>query len=228
MLKPTEKQFTVLYAVIVLFELITAQVPALGTVHYIAKPAIVISLIALVVNQKDRLKLSCRILLLLALCFSVAGDSLLMFVHLSEWYFILGLISFLIAHLFYLVLFFSQRQKSTKPFLPIILLFIYSFAFGCYITDALGDMLIPVIGYEIVIFLMASSSFFRKGAVSSLSYKLVTIGALVFLISDSILAVNKFHYPIPLSGIWIMVTYALAQYFIVIGILRSKTVTSDT
>jgi uncharacterized membrane protein YhhN len=40
------------------------------------------------------------------------------------------------------------------------------------------------------------------------------------LISDSILAINKFHQPILWSNISIMVTYAIAQYLIVLGILK--------
>ena len=149
-----------------------------------------------------------------------------MFVPISELYFIVGLVSFLLAHLCYLVLFLRQRHRQTKPFIPIILLYLYSLVFGYYISESLGSMLVPVIAYEIVILLMASASFLRKGAVTSFSYKMVVFGALSFLISDSILAINKFYVEVPLSGIWIMITYALAQYLIVIGILKSESVTS--
>lgn len=228
MLKSTKKQFTALFTLIVLLELITAQVEALEPIHYIAKPAIVGSLIVWVINQKSSLNLSDRFLLLSALGFSVTGDILLMFVRLSEWYFISGLVAFLMAHICYLILFFKQRNTLNKPYVGIAILYIYSLVFGYYIYNSLGDMTIPVTGYEIVILLMASASLLRKGAVNNVSYKHVAIGAVFFLISDSILALNKFHSPIPLSGIWIMITYALAQYFIVMGILRSKTVTSVT
>ena len=59
-----------------------------------------------------------------------------------------------------------------------------------------------------------------KGMVNQTSYNLVFIGAIFFMLSDSILAANKFYQPIPLSNISIMVTYALAQYLIVLGILK--------
>jgi uncharacterized membrane protein YhhN len=209
-----------------MLELITAHTPSLELVHYLAKPAIVVSLIYLVIHQQSVLKTSHRLLLVAALGFSVSGDILLMFVSRSEWYFITGLLSFLLAHISYLILFFRQRHPKTKPYIPILFLYIYSLVFGYYITDSLGEMLIPVIAYEIVILLMASASFLRKHAVSSFSYKMVVFGALSFLISDSILAINKFYIDVPLSGIWIMITYALAQYLIVIGILKSESVTS--
>lgn len=227
MLNPTLKKFSIIYVVIVIFELITAQVPQLELAHYLAKPAIVFSLIVLVANQGQHLKITHRFLLLMALGLSVTGDILLMFVPRSEWFFISGLIAFLIGHICYLILFFRQRHKKTKPFLAIICLYLYSLLFGYVITDSLGDMLYPVIIYEIVILLMASAAFLRKSAVSNFSYLLVVFGAISFLLSDSILAINKFYVAIPLSGIWIMVTYALAQYLIVLGILNSNSVTSN-
>jgi len=227
MLNTTERQFTVLYTVVVLLELITAQVPNLELAHFLVKPSIVFSLIFLVSHQKSALKSLERILLIVALGFSGIGDILLMFVKVSEWYFIAGLVAFLIAHIFYLALFYKQRNKHRKSYLPLVLLYLYSLAFGYIITDSLGAMLIPVIAYEIVILLMASAAFLRKQAVNPFSYKLVSAGALFFLLSDSLLAFNKFYIAIPYSGIWIMLSYALAQYCIAVGILKTNSVTSS-
>ena len=83
-------------------------------------------------------------------------------------------------------------------------------------------MLIPVIVYMLAILSMSTSAFLRKDKVNILSYGLVFLGAIFFMISDSILALNKFHQPIPWSNISIMVTYAMAQYLIVIGVLKLK------
>jgi uncharacterized membrane protein YhhN len=130
------------------------------------------------------------------------------------------------AHLCYLVLFFKQRHRETKPYLPLFLLYLYSVCFGYVISDSLGDLLIPVMVYEIVILLMASATFLRKNAVSRFSYIAVILGALFFVLSDSLLAFDKFYQPIPLSGVWIMTSYSIAQYLIVFGIMKSKTVTS--
>ena len=44
----------------------------------------------------------------------------------------------------------------------------------------------------------------------------------LFLISDSILAINKFKSPLPLRGYLVWATYYLAQYGIAIGFLREK------
>ena len=49
---------------------------------------------------------------------------------------------------------------------------------------------------------------------------IVLLGAVFFVTSDSILAINKFHSPITLATFWIMLTYLIAQFCITYGILK--------
>jgi uncharacterized membrane protein YhhN len=81
-------------------------------------------------------------------------------------------------------------------------------------------MKIPVTIYALVIsimLLMSIKAFFEWKKPANL---LVLIGALLFVISDSILAINKFYTILPFSSFLIMSTYLGAQYFIVKAILR--------
>ncbi|MFC0605519.1 lysoplasmalogenase [Winogradskyella pulchriflava] len=220
MLTNTEKQFSILFFIIVLFELITGSTAALQTAHYIAKPSIVISLIFLFVKTSISLPKSVKRLTLLALLFSLLGDVLLMFVDTSEHFFTFGLVAFLTAHIMYVLVFLKHRNKEKSPFGFIAILLIYAACLFNFLKDGLGDMLIPVIVYMIIILTMATTAFLRKNRVNILSYGLVFLGALSFMISDSILALNKFYQPIPLSNISIMLTYALAQFLIILGILK--------
>ena len=50
--------------------------------------------------------------------------------------------------------------------------------------------------------------------------KLMMLGALLFVASDSILAINKFYQPFEMAGIYIMLTYGLAQLLITVGAAR--------
>jgi uncharacterized membrane protein YhhN len=222
MLTNTEKKFSILFFIIVLFELITANTETLQTAHYIAKPAIVISLIVLFIKTSHSLKKIIKTLTLLALFFSLLGDVLLMFVNQSPHFFTVGLVAFLIAHVMYILVFLKHKNKSKSALGFLVLLLIYALGLFYLLKDGLGDMLIPVIIYMIVILSMSTTAFLRKDIANTLSYKLVFIGAIFFMISDSILALNKFYQPIPLSNISIMATYALAQYLIVIGVLKLK------
>jgi len=220
MLTNTEKQFSILFFIIVFIELLTGSTESLQTVHFIAKPAIIISLIFLFLKTSKTLSKSLKNLTLLALTFSLLGDVLLMFVDKSQHFFTLGLVAFLIAHIMYVLVFLKHRNKEKSPFGFIGVLLIYAACLFNFLKTGLGEMLIPVIIYMIVILAMATTAFLRKNKANILSYGLVFLGALFFMISDSILAINKFHQPIPWSNISIMITYALAQYLIVIGILK--------
>jgi uncharacterized membrane protein YhhN len=227
MLSKTEKQFSILFLIIVLFELLTGSTKTLETVHYIAKPAIVISLIFLFIKTSKTLSKPIRSLTISALVFSLLGDISLMFVEKSEHFFTLGLVAFLTAHIMYVVLFLKHRNKERSSYGFIALLLVYAACLFNFLKDGLGDMLIPVIVYMLVILSMATSAFLRKNKVNILSYGFVFLGAIFFMISDSILALNKFHQPIPYSNISIMITYALAQYLIVIGILKISVTNSQ-
>jgi uncharacterized membrane protein YhhN len=74
----------------------------------------------------------------------------------------------------------------------------------------------------LVILSMATTAFLRQGNVVKNSFVLVFIGAILFMISDSILALNKFYQPLPFTNISIMFTYGFAQLFIVFGLLKQR------
>lgn len=148
-----------------------------------------------------------------ALFFSFWGDVLLLF---KDQFFVLGLASFLLAHILYIKITtgFLKKislQKVTLVSLPFVIFF---FSLLYLIKDNLGEMLLPVIVYGITI-----SSF---GAVTLLSYvqekttenMWLFLGAIIFITSDSLIAINKFYEPKAMYGISIMVTYIVAQYLI--------------
>jgi len=163
--------------------------------------------------------------LITALIFSWFGDVILLFTDLGELYFIIGLVCFLISHIIYCILFNRQhniRKKQNKPLFVIgsILIAFYLIGMVSILMPFLGDLEVPVILYASVISIMIL--FALKGL---LVWKkpgnfIVFSGGFLFIISDSILAVNKFYAPVPKSSFFIMLTYLLAQYLIVVGILK--------
>jgi uncharacterized membrane protein YhhN len=92
------------------------------------------------------------------------------------------------------------------------------------ITAHLGDMLVPVLVYVAVITAMVLMAIRRKDGTNVTSYYTVLTGALLFVASDYMIAWNKFYLPISNSGLWIMLTYAMAQYLLVQGLLWHKKV----
>lgn len=170
-------------------------------------------------------RFSSKKILLSALTFSWIGDIVLLFANQGELYFIVGLVAFLISHVFYIVLF--NKQTVTKSISNKIsfgagigLILLYFFGMITTLGPKLGPLTVPVVVYAVVISSMLY--FALKGSYqwNAIPYQSVLVGALFFIASDSILAFNKFYQPIPYASFLIMITYLAAQYGIVRGILN--------
>jgi len=164
-------------------------------------------------------------ILLAALTLSWLGDVTLLFTDLGEIYFILGLVFFLTAHIIYCILFNKQkriRKKQNKPLFIFgsVLIAFYLIGMVSFLMPHLGELEIPVSIYASVISIMLLFALNGFLVWEKPGNQFVFLGAIFFIISDSILALNKFYAPIPKSSFFIMLTYLLAQYLIVVGILR--------
>ena len=162
-------------------------------------------------------------LMLGGLFFSWAGDVLLEVPNQAADLFIPGLICFLLANIMYLLTFFLPRGENfinKKGLWLLIPVSLFGAGIIFYLHTDLGDMMIPVTIYTVVILAMVTGAINRLKKVNAVSYWLVLTGAILFLISDSALAINKFGHPFPGSSIVIMSTYLLAQYLIITGYIR--------
>ncbi len=185
---------------------------------YLLMPFLLLHVIA---NRRNAIKKMMPVLLALFFCW--AGDAFLLYTGRDEKYFLLGLASFLIGHLFYVQAFTRVREKGETLFQRKKLVFalpvIYAAGLLILIIPSLGDMLIPVILYAVVISWMLLSAMNREGLTSSYSFGFVLSGAVLFVLSDSLIAINKFYSPLALAPVLIMSTYIIGQYLIVTGIL---------
>lgn len=215
--------FKWLFLGIVVLDIIVAGL-ALREYRIITKPLLLVSLLIYFAVKGKRLSKPTYLLMLIALIFSLSGDVFLIFENASANYFIAGLISFLLAHIAYSVLFAGKwNKKNTKNFIGTsLLLAVYGGALFFYLKDSLGPLKIPVIVYILTILFMAMTALGRFAKVPSLSFVLVLVGALCFVVSDSILAIDKFMFDVPAAHILIMGSYAAAQYLIVMGVLRQN------
>lgn len=198
-------------------------------VYLICKPAIMITL-ALhywLVQREQQDAVSKPVLL--AIIFSCAGDTLLMLQEQDGNFFMFGLAAFLVAHIFYILAYRQHQSSDTSNELQGLQKIRYAFpiilsgtGLVVILFNHLGGMKIPVLMYAIVLTAMVLAALFRFGKTSSSSFAMVFGGAILFMISDSLIAINKFLEPLPLAGIWIMVTYIAAQYLIVTGLSKHK------
>jgi uncharacterized membrane protein YhhN len=154
---------------------------------------------------------SIRSILLLALVFSGCGDLLLAF---DE--FIFGVAAFLLAQLSYAVLFRLYWQGIYNRWPLSVLLIMYMLVMVWWLIPNLGNLKLPVMAYLMAIAAMGLLAF-----QSSLPMRWAVLGAVLFMISDSFIALNKFIHPIPYESYWIMSSYYVAQFMLVTGFLHS-------
>lgn len=177
---------------------------------YLAKPMLMTTLFGYYYLNKK----SDNLFFVLGLLFSLFGDLFLL--GSGELYFILGLIFFLIAHVFYIIMVFKiLLEIRLKDFMiagiPYLLLFLILIN---VLYDGLGSMKIPVIIYAMTISFLGVVSlllFLQSRTKTSL---LLLFGVLVFITSDTILALNLFYEKQSFYPILIMTTYVMAQFLI--------------
>lgn len=159
--------------------------------------------------------------LMAAVAASWGGDVLLMMVEHGPGraeFFLAGLGSFLIAQVSYGVAFWKAAAKggalAGKPWAawPFLL---YLLAILGYLWPGLEPGLrAPVAVYALAITVMAALAYNLKTVWAQPRFWGLMAGVAFFLLSDSLIAINKFAHPVPASRLLIMSTYIAAQYLI--------------
>jgi uncharacterized membrane protein YhhN len=158
---------------------------------------------------------------LAALFFSWLGDVFLLFEDRGGIYFILGLSAFLTAHVLYIIYFSIIQSDSTSFFRkrPVMFLAVVAYVIELLylLWPQLGQMKLPVFIYALAIGSMLTVALWQYGKLPRSTALLFIIGAMLFVLSDSVLALNRFYKPRPYSGILVMSTYVAAQVFLTLG-----------
>jgi uncharacterized membrane protein YhhN len=174
-------------------------------------PVGALALLALVEREKPD-----AAVLALALAFGAAGDVLL---DLDPGFFVFGLVAFLLGHLTYITLFLRNRVPGPPGRLRIAAVaavVVYSAALSTWIVPSVGSLAVPVVFYICAITTMVSTAILARFEKAWVGW-----GAVLFLLSDSIIAVNKFKTPVPGHDYLIWSTYYAGQCGIALGFLES-------
>lgn len=180
---------------------ITAYFLDYTLINYFIKPLPVLLLIFCVRRETDT-----ELYVYFALISSIIGDIALMF---EGHFFIVGLAAFLVAHIFYAKAFsIVTKKRSLHTSIPFIA---YVIAFLFFISPHTAEYRLPIIFYSLVISIMLWRSFL---AAEKKNYKSVFWGAMLFALSDSLIAINKFYQEFTHAQVIIMITYWTGQYLI--------------
>lgn len=184
----------------------------------VLKPLTMALALACVWQEADRQTHATATRLLLAgLVLSLLGDVCLL---VAEG-FVPGLVAFLLAHVCYITLFGRDAPwLAHKPGLLAVLA-IGAAAYAYLWTHGLPAALrLPVAAYVLVIALMAAQAIGRATVLRTPGAHCVAWGAVSFMVSDTVLAFDKFVQPLPGIAFWVLGSYYLAQWLIVHGMLQ--------
>ena len=181
---------------------------------HVLKPLTMVLVITAALIAETPVPAAYKTLILAGLLFSLAGDIALMF---PEKWFTTGLVSFLVAHVFYILAFKPGpgHPISAGVFIPFIIFGLLMFRI---LAPSLGPMKFPVLVYIAAITVMAGLAAGRFVDGGDTRPLLAFAGAVLFLVSDSVLAYDRFAKKLGPAQAIILGTYFPAQLLIALSI----------
>ena len=191
-----------------------SQVKDRRRLHLVTKPLTTALIIAVATLAASPVPAAYKTLVLAGLVFSLLGDVALMY---PDKWFTAGLAAFLVAQIFYILAFRPRpgHPVSLATVLPYIL---YGLLMFFLLAPKLGPMKVPVFVYIAAITTMAGFAAARYVDMGGTRTLLAFIGGVLFLVSDSVLAYDRFARKVPGARILVLGTYFPAQILIALSI----------
>lgn len=177
---------------------------------YVAKPLTTLCVVATAVIAHGHHGDTYRWLIIAGLCLSLLGDVFLMLPHDG---FVPGLLSFLIAHVLFTVAFVTEAGFGVHLWI-LLALALPSGVVLSRLFPYLGKLKVPVFVYVAAIVIMAWQGWERWFSTREVGALAAAIGTLLFLVSDSTLALNKFRNPFRSAEVIVLSTYFVSIWLI--------------
>jgi uncharacterized membrane protein YhhN len=206
------KFFNIFYLFIIIINIIVLYY--IKDYRMVAKPMIMGSLIGFYIGHIEKQSP----VFIMGMVFALMGDIFLMFD--NEIFFIIGIACFLLMQILYVVTFFKDKDNGWKTkWTYITAIYGLSIILFFLMAQNAGSLTWPVLIYTLAIATMANAAVVRKS--STIWYREVVIGAFLFMVSDAWLGMSKFGVlASSIDGTIVMITYMIAQYLIVRGIVE--------
>jgi uncharacterized membrane protein YhhN len=157
--------------------------------------------------RKDRYSLWITV----GLTFSLAGDVLLL---RPEHFFLLGLSAFLLTHIAYLFAFTRDTRFPARPRVWILYLLFAACCNFLLFSRLPAGLRFPVAAYSLFLVSMAAQAMGRWFLLRTSAARWAALGALLFVLSDGLLAFDRFYKPLPLAPLLVLLPYYAAQWLI--------------
>ncbi|HMO49136.1 MAG TPA: lysoplasmalogenase [Rubrivivax sp.] len=183
--------------------------------NFVFKPLTTLLIIAYA-WPRGRAQPAARRWVLAGLWLSLAGDVALLWPTRG---FLPGLAAFLLAHLAYLRAFTRDGAGFAARALPFVVYGLLAALILWQLWPGVpAGLRLPVLAYVVCLASMAAQAavvwMCARGTSRQRAGRWLALGGALFLCSDALLAANRFAAPLPLSGLWILLSYWLAQWCI--------------
>ena len=185
---------------------------------YLFKPLTMVFILFIAISRARKNPVFYAYAIIGGLLCSMAGD---MFLMLPSDQFIPGLVSFLVAHLFYIGAF-TRGRRFRFPVWSLLPFVVYGIVIFIVLSPGLEAMKLPVVAYIVVILVMGWQAWERWDETAQRLALLAFFGAVLFIISDSVLAVNRFRQPFEMARALTLSTYFAAQWMIAFSITQKN------
>jgi len=180
--------------------------------------------IYLILNVKKDAYQTSKTIIYIGLFASFLGDLFLIFT--GNGYFLAGMAAFLITHICYTIFFLKANNvkfnKATEFVIATIVVTIVAIKLLGFLKPYLGELALPVKIYMAAICIMTATAANLLGdkKLKNLGLTYFLPGALLFVLSDSVLAINMFLYKDTILKVVVMLSYGYAQCLIVQGFAK--------
>ena len=171
---------------------------------YLLKPLTTVLILAAALSLAPASGAGYRQWVVIALALSMLGDICLMFE--GDGWFMGGLGSFLLAHVGFIVAFLKGVSLAWPPAWTLLPL-VYGLGLCAWLLPRAGALRIPVALYCLVLLGMTLAAALRLQTLGGQPAVLAVAGALLFVVSDSALALRKFAGPYRGAQALILSTY---------------------
>jgi uncharacterized membrane protein YhhN len=189
--------------------------------HWISKPLATMLILRTAWRIAPPLTARYRRWIAIGMLFSLAGDIFLM---LPQDAFVPGLVAFLIAHVCFIRAMLDDARFAARPWALLACLGYGALNLWLLWPSLPTALYVPVVVYVAVLASMAgqavSRAWWHAGDALAGPARWAAVGALLFMLSDTLIAWNRFRLVIPLAALWILVTYYAALWCLARSVQR--------
>jgi uncharacterized membrane protein YhhN len=182
--------------------------------HDLFTPFATILILVLALSNWFTFKKNCALWIGIGLFFSLLGDIALL---RSAQYFLPGLVAFLFAHIAYLIAFTRDAKFPARVSIWFLFLLVAAILYFFLFQGLPGVLNLPVAVYAVLLASMAGQAMGRYLVLHSDAARFAAIGALLFMLSDTLLSIDRFRAPLPRASLLILVAYFIGQWLIALS-----------